>query len=104
MTADKSAPQTIDVLVPEDTRGWFSTSEPVSVETLGDNMQKFVAGLDTALNRVPSALVSYDLDKVEVSVSVSAEGSVSLLGTGGKAGMEGGLKLTFSRKTTVAGK
>jgi hypothetical protein len=68
------------------------------VVTLGENLQKFVSGLDAAFKGVPSALTSYDLNEVEVSVTVSAEGSVSLLGSGGKAGVEGGLKLTFSRK------
>ncbi len=98
MTSDTTNPETIDILVPEDTRGWFTTSQPVSVTTLGDNLRKFVSGLDAAFKDVPSALASYDLDEVEVSVTVSAEGSISLLGSGGKAGVEGGLKLTFSRK------
>jgi hypothetical protein len=89
---------TIEISVPEDIRGWFTVSQPVSVATLRDNLRKFVSSLDAAFKDVPSALASYDLDEVEVSVTVSAEGGVSLLGSGGKAGVEGGLKLTFSRK------
>ncbi len=37
------------------------------------------------------------LDLVELSVEISSEGQVSILGSGGKLGGKGGLKLTFRR-------
>lgn len=97
MAADQDTADEIYVTVPEDTRSWYSVSAPVAPTTLGESLRKFVAGLETAFNEVPATVASYDLNQFEVSVVVSAEGGVSLLGTGGKAGVQGGLKLTFSR-------
>ncbi len=37
------------------------------------------------------------LDEVELSVEINAEGNVSLLGSGGKLGSKGGMKLKFVR-------
>jgi hypothetical protein len=99
--SDEAVPETIDIMAPDDeeTRafGDFFRKGQVSTKILGDNLQKFVAGLGAALANIPQALPQHRLDEIEVSVSISAEGGVSLLGTGGKAGAEGGLKLTFKR-------
>ncbi|WP_207541244.1 Pepco domain-containing protein [Sabulicella rubraurantiaca] len=59
------------------------------------NLQWLVAGLGDALAKLPGTLPQYSLTEVEVSVVVSAEGSVSLLGTGGKTGVKGRIKLKF---------
>ena len=37
------------------------------------------------------------LDQIELSVEISSEGQISILGTGGKAGGRGAIKLTFKR-------
>jgi hypothetical protein len=37
------------------------------------------------------------LDQVELAVEINAEGQVSILGTGGKLGDRGAIKLTFKR-------
>ncbi len=39
------------------------------------------------------------LDEVELSVGISAEGQLSLVGNGGKLGNTGGIKLKFTRPT-----
>lgn len=38
------------------------------------------------------------LDEIELSVEISGEGKISLLGTGGKAGGKGAIKLKFKRQ------
>ena len=37
------------------------------------------------------------LDEIELSVEINGEGEVKLLGTGGKAGGKGAIKLKFKR-------
>jgi len=37
------------------------------------------------------------LDEIELSVEISGEGEIKLMGTGGKAGSKGAIKLTFKR-------
>jgi hypothetical protein len=39
------------------------------------------------------------LDEVELSVEISAEGQLSIIGNGGKLGNTGGIKLKFTRPT-----
>ncbi len=43
----------------------------------------------------PAPSPGLQLDLVELSVEISSEGQVSILGSGGKLGGKGGLKLTF---------
>ncbi len=42
------------------------------------------------------------LEAVELSIEISSEGQVSLLGTGGKIAGRGGIKLTFKRNTATS--
>jgi hypothetical protein len=37
------------------------------------------------------------LDEIELSVEISGEGEIKLMGTGGKAASKGAIKLTFKR-------
>jgi hypothetical protein len=37
------------------------------------------------------------LDEIELSVEISGEGEIKLMGTGGKAASKGAIKLTFRR-------
>jgi hypothetical protein len=37
------------------------------------------------------------LDEIELSVEINGEGQMSILGTGGKAGGKGAIKLKFKR-------
>ena len=37
------------------------------------------------------------LDEIELSVEISGEGEIKLMGTGGKAGSKGAIKLKFKR-------
>jgi hypothetical protein len=38
------------------------------------------------------------LEEIELTVEVNAEGQLGILGSGGKAGGKGGIKLKFTRK------
>ena len=38
------------------------------------------------------------LEEVELSIEVSSEGQISILGSGGKIGGSGGIKLSFKRQ------
>ncbi len=42
------------------------------------------------------------LEDVELSIEISSEGQISVLGSGGKIGGKGGIKLTFKRKPPTA--
>jgi hypothetical protein len=42
------------------------------------------------------------LEEVELSIEVSSEGQISILGSGGKIGGTGGIKLSFKRRHPLA--
>ncbi len=42
------------------------------------------------------------LDQLELSVEISSEGQISILGTGGRAGGRGAIKLIFKKKMPLA--
>jgi NTP pyrophosphatase (non-canonical NTP hydrolase) len=42
------------------------------------------------------------LEEVELSIEVSSEGQISILGSGGKIGGSGGIKLSFKRQRPVS--
>ena len=71
---------------------------PISVESLNNQMD----GLMTAVNQMfiqaqKPLQAGLELDEVELAVEVNAEGEVSILGTGGKAGGKGAITLKFKR-------
>jgi len=65
----------------------------VRVSELREQLGRIVDGLG-ALFTNPLGL---PLKTLEVDLTITAEGSVSFLGTGGKATAEGSIKLTFER-------
>jgi len=42
------------------------------------------------------------LDGVELSIEISSEGQISILGSGGKLDVKGGIKLSFKRNPAKA--
>ena len=42
------------------------------------------------------------LEDVELSIEISSEGQISILGSGGKISGTGGIKLTFKRQRTTS--
>ena len=69
----------------------------IEVGKLQASLNSFLSAMESVLNGVPSELAKYKLDEMEIEVEVNAEGSVGLLGTGGKVGGEGSLTLKLKR-------
>jgi len=72
---------------------------PVSVHRLKANVGHLLDTLgevfDQAEQKGPQSI---ELQEIELTVEVNAEGQVGILGTGGKAGGKGGITLKFKRK------
>ncbi|MBV9653947.1 MAG: hypothetical protein JOZ42_05235 [Acetobacteraceae bacterium] len=73
----------------------------VSADSMKQQMNALVAVVGDVFDqaRTESGL---RLDVVELSVEISSEGQLSILGSGGKLGGKGGIKLTFRRADASA--
>lgn len=69
----------------------------IDVEELAKNLKSFLDKIRDVLSAIPVAVGAFKVDTMTVDVEISAEGGISLLGTGGKIGGKGGLSLTFKR-------
>ncbi|NES23013.1 MAG: hypothetical protein F6K41_29860 [Symploca sp. SIO3E6] len=72
----------------------------LSVRKLEAEMSKFlqiVGGLFNRAQKQVNQQSGLKLDEIELSVEISGEGEVKLLGTGGKAGTKGAITLKFKR-------
>ena len=73
----------------------------VSAEKLEQGMVDFVGVVGKVLEQTKQRtgeLTGMELDEIEVQVEVNGEGQLSLLGSGGKAGMKGSMTLKFKAK------
>ena len=70
----------------------------VSPEALQSQLLDFLAKMDTVVQKLPAKIGEFGLESVELSVEITAKGSVGLLGTGGELGGSGGLTFTLKRK------
>lgn len=77
---------------------------PIKAEKLQAEMAAFLLVIGKVFNEAEQqAIQSVDgsskmqLDEIELSVEVNAEGQVSLLGSGGKVGGKGAITLKFKR-------
>jgi hypothetical protein len=70
---------------------------PVSVETFQKNMKLFVQDISDSLNQIDVELQGYELSQIEISATVTAGGSISLVGGGINGSIQGGLKFTFRK-------
>lgn len=74
---------------------------PVSAEKLEKNMTSFLQVVGRLFSRAEQeAKVNsgMQLDEIELSVEISGEGEVKLIGSGVKTGGKGAIKLTFKRQ------
>jgi hypothetical protein len=73
----------------------------VSADELKRQMDDLVSVVGSVFDqaRTESGL---QLDLIELSIEISSEGQISLLGSGGKLGGKGAIKLTFRRAPAVA--
>jgi hypothetical protein len=65
----------------------------IDAEDLKENMGEFIDVVEAAFERAESSESKLQLDEIELSVEISANGKVSLLGIGGEAAAKGGVKL-----------
>jgi hypothetical protein len=73
----------------------------VSAQTLEQNMTHFlkvVGSLFSQAEQQAKVNSKMQLDEIELSVEISAEGEVKLIGNGAKAGTKGAIKLKFKRQ------
>jgi hypothetical protein len=69
----------------------------IGSEQLRENLGGFLDSMDDVVRRIPDVLGSFSVEKLEVSLEVSAKGTVSLIGAGGELGGSGGLTITLVR-------
>jgi hypothetical protein len=71
--------------------------QEVKVSTLKERLQHFLAAMQEIVSDAPGKYGQFALDSVTISAEISAQGKVSLLGTGGEAGGKGGISFTLKR-------
>lgn len=69
------------------------------VEQLSSNLQDFIGQLDQVLNNLNAKVGGFEVSEMEVYAEITAEGKVSLLGTGVQSGATGGIKLILRRSS-----
>ncbi len=69
----------------------------VDAGVLEQNLDSFLKTMSQVIGRVQGQFADYQLDSISLKAEISASGSVSLLGTGGKVEGGGGLEFTFKR-------
>ncbi|QLE58404.1 hypothetical protein [Nostoc sp. TCL26-01] len=73
----------------------------VSAQTLEQNMTNFLQVVGRLFSRAEKEAgvnSGLQLEEIELSVEISGEGEVKLIGNGAKAGGKGAIKLTFRRQ------
>lgn len=74
------------------------SSVSVPVDLLAEGVRELCKDIDTILDAADQNLEAFSLDEVTVSLEISMEGKVSLLGIGGGAAGKGGITLKLKRK------
>lgn len=69
---------------------------PIPAEKVKAQMQGMISIVNDLFDQA-STRTGLQLNEVELSVEINAEGKVSLIGSGGKLGSKGGIKLKFVR-------
>lgn len=72
----------------------------VSVNELEQKMSQFLKSVCQIFQQAEQQTIQYSrihLDEIELSVEISSEGEIKLMGTGGKASSKGAIKLKFTR-------
>jgi hypothetical protein len=77
--------------------------EPVTLKTsvLRSNLKAFLGTISDLVAGVPESVAPFDLDEIELTVEINAEGSVQLVG-GLKVGASGGITLRLKRQASNA--
>jgi len=87
--------------VVQQTRKTLTQRVQISAEDLKREIGNLLAVVGDVFDQArPEAGLS--LEDVELSIEISSEGQISILGSGGKISGTGGIKLTFKRRPTVS--
>jgi hypothetical protein len=70
----------------------------VSVSALREQVTRFLGVFKDVLSVASATVGDYSLEDITVSAEVSATGRLSILGTGGEIGGNGGLSFTFKKR------
>lgn len=82
----------------DDLKRYFSTRVELSTDQVAERLSSFLNAMDGILGKLPASLGGFEIDQMELKIEISAKGQVSLLGTGGEVGTNGGLSFTLKRK------
>jgi hypothetical protein len=72
----------------------------LDAQALKTQMESMLAIVNDLFSQA-DASTGLRLDEVELSVEISAEGQLSIVGNGGKLGNTGGIKLKFTRPQQI---
>jgi hypothetical protein len=70
----------------------------LEVEVLSDNMSQFLTQIGSTLEKAPEDVSGFKITEFEVSAEISADGRLSLVGTGIGVAAKGGLTFRFQRQ------
>ncbi|NJL89591.1 MAG: hypothetical protein HC916_07175 [Coleofasciculaceae cyanobacterium SM2_1_6] len=70
----------------------------ITAEELKQNLGEFIEVVEVSFDRAESSNSKLQLEEIELSIEISGNGKVSLLGIGGEAAAKGAVKLKFKRK------
>lgn len=85
----------IEVLLDGSRRGDSSVLEKIRVSDLKNNLETFSNSIVSSFRELSRDADGAKLSQVQVQVSIGAEGSVKLLGTGGSASAGASITLTY---------
>jgi hypothetical protein len=70
----------------------------LKAEVLADSVSQLLTVLGGAFARAPATIGPMQMDSITLTAEIGAEGSLAILGTGGKLSGKGGLTFTFKRR------
>lgn len=79
-------------------RGLLFRQTEVDSNVLAKRLERLLGNMDAVLKALPETFGQFELESMTIDVEISAEGEVSLLGTGGKFGGKGGLSFILKKK------
>lgn len=72
----------------------------VAVNTLQDNMRRFLSNLDTIISTPTKEVGGLSLDEVEIHANIDSKGNVGIAGiVGAEFATQGGIKFVLRKKT-----
>jgi len=69
----------------------------IPIEDLADNFYEFIKKFNIVLNKIPDNLNGYKVDTLSLTVGVSVDGTIKILGIGGDVGAEASITINFKK-------